>query len=218
MHYTIDEGKVYLVGDIFDKADLTINNLKEIDLENASVIFLGNALINEVNFSKFANFADSRSVELYFLKGFQDNYFNCHPHMHFIDKSCEIDIFGNKGMFIPNLAGHEDEPMIPDDFIDYGENRKKIDFIIGCGGPVLADFFKTDEEFHKNYLKHGIFTEKHKEEQSVYRKILQRYRPRRWYCGHYRMSRQTKFVWDNWSDDGVINLRILNVGEISRIA
>ena len=215
-HYIIDEGMVYLIGDILDDTKNVISKLNEIDLEGSNLIFLGNALVE--NSKELCDYLSGKNINAYFIRGNQTDNFLKNENFYYISEPCEIDIFGNKGLIIPNLIGHDDEPTVPWDFIDYGENRKKVDFIIGHGGPVLADFFKTDKQYHQDYLKLGMFTDERKHEQDVYRKILQRYRPRRWYCGHYQMSRQTKFVWDNWSDDGVINLRILDKGEISRIA
>lgn len=199
-----------------DDTKAVISKLNEIDLEGSNLIFLGNALVE--NSEELCDYLSEKNINVYFIRGNQTDNFLKKENFYYISEPCEIDIFGNKGLIIPNLIGHDDEPIVPWDFIDYGENRKKVDFIIGHGGPMLADFFKTDKQYHQDYLKLGMFTDERKHEQDVYRKILQRYRPRRWYCGHYQMSRQTKFVWDNWSDDGVINLRILDKGEISRIA
>lgn len=215
-HYIIDEGMVYLIGDILDDTKNVISKLNEIELEGSTLIFLGNSLVE--NSEELINYLVEKNIVSYFIRGNCPDAFTKKNNFHYITEPCEIDIFGNKGLIIPNLIGHDDEPVLPWDYTDYGENRKRVDFVIGHGGPVLADFFKTDKKYHQDYLKHGMFTDERKHEQNVYRKILQRYRPRRWYCGHYQMSRQTKFVWDNWSDDGVINLRILDKGEISRIA
>lgn len=209
-------GWFILSGDILDDTKAVISKLNEIDLEGSNLIFLGNALVE--NSEELSDYLSEKDINVYFIRGSQPDNFEKRENFYYISEPCEIDIFGNKGLIIPNLIGHDDVPVVPWDFIDYGENRKKVDFIIGHGGPVLADFFKTDKKYHQDYLKHGMFTDERKYEQNLYRKILQRYRPRRWYCGHYHMSRQTKFVWDNWSDDGVINLRILDKGEISRIA
>lgn len=209
-------GWFILSGDILDDTKVVISKLNEIDLEGSNLIFLGNALVE--NSEELNDYLSGKNINVYFIRGNQTDNFIKKENFYYISEPCEIDIFGNKGLIIPNLIGHDDEPIVPWDFIDYGENRKKVDFIIGHGGPVLADFFKTDKQYHQDYLKLGMFTDERKYEQDVYRKILQRYRPRRWYCGHYQMSRQTKFVWDNWSDDGVINLRVLDKGEISRIA
>lgn len=215
-HYIIDEGMVYLIGDILDDTKNVISKLDEIELEGSTLIFLGNSLVE--NSEELYDYLSKKNIDVYFIRGNQTDNFLKKENFYYISEPCELDIFGNKGLIIPNLIGHDNEPIMPWDFIDYGENRKKVDFIIGHGGPMLADFFKTDKQYHRDYLKLGMFTDERKHEQDVYRKILQRYRPRRWYCGHYQMSRQTKFVWDNWSDDGVINLRILDKGEISRIA
>lgn len=215
-HYKIDDGKVYLIGDILGDNNVIIQKLEEIDLEGSNLIFLGNALSN--NEEILLDYLNSKNIDVYFIRGNQVDNISKLNNFHYISEPCEIDIFGNKGLIIPNLIGHDDEPVMPWDFIDYGENRKKVDFVIGHGGPVLADFFKTGKEYHQEYLKYGMFTDERKHEQDVYRKILCRYRPRRWYCAHYQMSHQSKFVWDNWSDDGIISLRILDKCEISRIA
>jgi hypothetical protein len=67
-------------------------------------------------------------------------------------------------------------------------------------------------------LKDGFLVQDLDNEQKQLRGILRRYRPKRWYCGHYHFEKDTKFVWDNWSDDGVIHLKIVPKQKIMRIA
>ena len=42
-HYIIDEGMVYLIGDILDDTKNVISKLNEIELEGSTLIFLGNS-------------------------------------------------------------------------------------------------------------------------------------------------------------------------------
>lgn len=111
-----------------------------------------------------------------------------------------------------------DKIDLPPDFIDYGEGLKNIDFIIGHTGPVHSDIFKEQQTGCECYLKDGFLVQDLDNEQKLLRGILRRYRPKRWYCGHYHFEKDTKFVWDNWSDDGVIHLKIVPKQKIMRIA
>lgn len=111
-----------------------------------------------------------------------------------------------------------DKVELPPDFIDYGEGLKNIDFIIGHTGPVHNDIFKEQKTGCEKYLQDGFLVQELDDEQKLLRNILRRYRPKRWYCGHYHFEKDTKFVWDNWSDDGVIHLKIVPKHGIMRIA
>lgn len=111
-----------------------------------------------------------------------------------------------------------DKVELPPDFIDYGEGLKNIDFVIGHTGPVHNDIFKEQKTGCEKYLQDGFLVQDLDNEQKLLRGILRRYRPKRWYCGHYHFEKDTKFVWDNWSDDGVIHLKIVPKHGIMRIA
>ena len=111
-----------------------------------------------------------------------------------------------------------DKVELPPDFIDYGEGLKNIDFVIGHTGPVHNDIFKEQKTGCEKYLQDGFLVQDLDDEQKLLRGILRRYRPKRWYCGHYHFEKDTKFVWDNWSDDGVIHLKIVPKHGIMRIA
>lgn len=111
-----------------------------------------------------------------------------------------------------------DKVELPPDFIDYGEGLKNIDFVIGHTGPVHNDIFKEQKTGCEKYLQDGFLVQDLDDEQKLLRSILRRYRPKRWYCGHYHFEKDTKFVWDNWSDDGVIHLKIVPKHGILRIA
>jgi hypothetical protein len=115
-----------------------------------------------------------------------------------------------------------DFPEAPYDMENFGENRTHVDFIIGHSGPIYDTFLK---EAGGEYEKYSHFFKEDKElqddlkrEQDYFKQILRRFRPRRWYCGHYHVSKSVKYVWDNWTDDGVINLRTVGKQEIIRIA
>lgn len=111
-----------------------------------------------------------------------------------------------------------DKVELPPDFIDYGEGLKNIDFVIGHTGPIHNDIFKEQKTGCEKYLQNGFLVQDLDDEQKILRSILRRYRPKRWYCGHYHFEKDTKFVWDNWSDDGVIHLKIVPKHGIMRIA
>ena len=117
-----------------------------------------------------------------------------------------------------NYWSEHDKIELPPDFIDYGEGLKNIDFVIGHTGPVHNDIFKEQKTGCEKYLKDGFLVQDLDEEQKLLRGILKRYRPKRWYCGHYHFEKDTKFVWDNWSDDGIIHLKIVPKHGIMRIA
>ena len=117
-----------------------------------------------------------------------------------------------------NYWPEHDKVELPPDFIDYGEGLKNIDFVIGHTGPIYNDIFKDQKTDYEMYLKDGFLVKDLENEQKLLRSILKRYRPKRWYCGHYHFEKDTKFVWDNWSDDGVIHLKIVPKQKIMRIA
>lgn len=143
-----------------------------------------------------------------------------------------ININGNVGIIISgavtlnradltegiNYWSEYDKVDMPPDFIDYGEGLKNIDFVIGHTGPVYSDIFKEQQTGCERYLKDGFLVNDLENEQKQLRSILKRYRPKRWYCGHYHFEKDTKYVWDNWSDDGVIHLKIVPKQKIMRIA
>lgn len=149
-----------------------------------------------------------------------------------IDSNTRITINGNVGIIISgavtinradltegvNYWSEYDKVDLPPDFVDYGESLKNIDFIIGHTGPVHKDIFKDQQTGCEKYLKDGLLVNDLENEQKQLRAILTRYRPKRWYCGHYHFEKDTKFVWDNWSDDGAIHLKIVPKQGILRIA
>ena len=149
-----------------------------------------------------------------------------------IDSSTRISINGNVGIALSgavtlnradltegvNYWPEYDKVDLPPDFVDYGESLKNVDFIIGHTGPVHKDIFKGQQTGCEKYLKDGLLVNDLENEQKQLRAILTRYRPKRWYCGHYHFEKDTKFVWDNWSDDGAIHLKIVPKQGILRIA
>ena len=149
-----------------------------------------------------------------------------------IGSHTRITINGNKGITISgavslnrseltegvNYWSEYDKVDLPPDFIDYGEGLKDIDFVIGHTGPVYSDIFKEQKTGCEKYLKDGFLVNDLENEQKVLRDILKRYHPKRWYCGHYHFEKDIKYVWDNWSDNGVIHLKIVPKHGIMRIA
>lgn len=153
-----------------------------------------------------------------------------------IGSHTEMNINGNIGAIVPGAISLNrslltegenywkvgDFPEAPYDMENFGENRTHVDFIIGHSGPIYSSFLKEAggeyDKYSKVFSKDEALQDDLKKEQDYFRAILRRYRPRRWYCGHYHISKNVKFVWDNWSDDGIINLRTINKQEIVRIA
>ena len=149
-----------------------------------------------------------------------------------IDSNTRITINGNVGIIISgavtinradltegvNYWPEHDKIDLPSDYIDFGEGLKNIDFVIGHTGPVHSDIFKEQQTGCERYLKDGFLVQDLDNEQKLLRGVLRRYRPKRWYCGHYHFEKDTKFVWDNWTDDGVIHLKIVPKQKIMRIA
>ena len=237
----IEASPVYIVGDLHDKPSSLIDKVKELNLHNCNIFFVGDMNFVEAEasiqlFSELDKELFEREINSYVIRGDLDN-----PHLwnnldfwkNFqsfkpVDSSTRLKINGNIGIIIDGastlLSKNEtkiwpdcNKPSLPFDYVDLGESLKNIDFVIGHGGPILSDFFKFQKGY-ENYLKEGLLHPDLAEEQKIYRQLLQRYRPKRWYCGHYHISKQTKYVWDNWSNDGVINIKIINEGEILRIA
>lgn len=153
-----------------------------------------------------------------------------------IGSHTELNINGNIGAIIPgaislnriqltegvNYWSDYDFPEAPYDMENFGENRTHVDFIIGHSGPIYDGIFNDANEYK-------VWADRFKEidkqleedldkEQKYFKEILKRYRPRRWYCGHYHFSKSEKYVWDNWADGAIINLRAINKQEIVRIA
>lgn len=234
---------VYLVGDLYKKDKLDNDELDLGDLKNCTLFFLGNMVFanKEDAMDKFAKLDQElyeRNIISYVIKGDSDNpelwadetKWPSFKSFQAVDSNTRIELNGNRGIIISGAINPKAVDVkgeiehfrhkvdMPPDIVDYGENLKKIDFVIGHSGPVLSDFFKDRPELQKLYLDKGFFKEVYANEQKEFRAILKRYRPNRWYCGHYNISKDTKFVWDNWSDDGAIHLKILKKNEIMRIA
>lgn len=195
-------------------------------------------------FKKLDKQLTERNIISYVIRGNHDNPSLWSSHEKCIDlwarftsfkpinSNTRITINDNKGIIISgavtinradltegvNYWSDYDKVDLPPDFIDYGEGLKNIDFIIGHTGPVHSDIFKEQQTGCEHYLKDGFLVQDLDNEQKQLREILRRYRPKRWYCGHYHFEKDTKFVWDNWSDDGVIHLKIVPKQKIIRIA
>lgn len=153
-----------------------------------------------------------------------------------IGSHTELNINGNIGAIVPgavslnrslltegkNYWKDGDFPEAPYDMENFGENRTHVDFIIGHSGPIYNSFLKEAggeyDKYSKFFSEDKELQDDLKKEQDYFRAILRRFRPRRWYCGHYHVTKTVKYVWDNWSDDGVIALRAINKHEIVRIA
>jgi predicted phosphodiesterase len=195
-------------------------------------------------FKKLDKQLTDRNIESYVIRGNHDNpslwcsrekVLDLWPRFTSfkpIDSNTRITINGNVGIIISgavtinradlkegvNYWPEYDKIDLPPDFIDYGEGLKNIDFVIGHTGPVHSDIFKEQQTGCERYLKDGFLVQDLYNEQKLLRGILRRYRPKRWYCGHYHFEKDTKFVWDNWTDDGVIHLKIVPKQKIMRIA
>lgn len=153
-----------------------------------------------------------------------------------IGSHTELNINGNIGAIVPgavslnrslltegkNYWKDGDFPEAPYDMENFGENRTRVDFIIGHSGPIYDSFLKEAggeyDKYSKFFSEDKELQDDLKKEQDYFKQILRRFRPRRWYCGHYHVAKSVKYVWDNWSDDGVIALRTINKHEIVRIA
>lgn len=240
-YISIQTSPVYLVGDLLGETEEFVEKIRKMNLRDCSLFFVGNMnfvddeLANDA-FSYLDEELFQRNIFSYVIRGNLDN-----PHLwndsdfwrgfrsfRAVGSSTRLNINGNIGIVIDGASTliqdkdtkiwpEFDKPSYPFDFEDFGESLKNVDFVIGHGGPVLSDFFRLQKGY-EIYMKDGFLNPKLGEEQRIYRQILRRYRPKRWYCGHYQISKHTKFVWDNWSDDGTIDLKIINKGEILRIA
>lgn len=153
-----------------------------------------------------------------------------------IGSHTELNINGNIGAIVPgavslnrslltegkNYWKNGDFPEAPYDMENFGENRTHVDFIIGHSGPIYDSFLKEVggeyDKYSKFFIEDRELQDDLKKEQDYFKQILRRFRPRRWYCGHYHVTKSVKYVWDNWSDNGVIALRVINKHEIVRIA
>lgn len=228
----IEGEEVYLAGGIYDDITTIISEIEKQNLCNCHLFFLGNLNIKSTadlddKFLPLYHILKKYNICSYIIRGSNDepsiwnNKFECelrdHSLMRFVDERTRLYINDNKGLIVPAVSD-DDKPKLPSDIKDFGENRKNVDFVFGHGGPVLADFFKQDLELSEKYLKYGLFKDNFKANQDEYKKILHRYRPKRWYCSHYLIDKQTKFVWDNWSDDGIISLKMLAPCSLLRIA
>jgi len=243
-YISIDNIPVYLVGDIHNNHKDFTESLVSEGLSNCVFIFLGDMPFENAGnaYQQFRELDDElakRNICSFIIRGNLDN-----PHL-WNDKSfwsgfisfkpvnsnTRFNINGNIGIVIDGAVTFDkeslveninywpeyDSPSLPYDFKDYGENLKNVDFIIGHSGPILNDFLKEHPGVEK-FLENGFLKENLANEQKIYRQILKRYRPKRWYCGHYHFEKNMKFVWDNWSDDGVIHLKIVPKQKIMRIA
>ena len=236
----IEASPVYIVGDLHNKVALFIDKVKELDLRNCSIFFVGDMSFADKEtavscFSSLDKELFEREISSYIIRGDLDNpylwndsnFWENFQSFKPVNSSTRLKINGNIGIIIDSASTLLDnktktwqdynKPSLPFDYVDLGESLKNVDFVIGHGGPVLSDFFKFQKGYEA-YLKEGILHPDLAEEQKIYRQLLHRYRPRRWYCGHYHISKHTKYVWDNWSNDGVIDIKIINEGEILQIA
>lgn len=240
-YISIQMSPVYVIGDLFDEVDTFLAKIQEMNLRDCSIFFVGNMnfVDDELSHNNFSYLDDElyqRNIFSYVIRGNLDNphlwnesdFWKGFRSLRPVDSSTRLNINGNIGIVIAGSSTlirdenmqiwpEYDKPCFPPDFEDFGESLKNVDFVIGHGGPILSDFFKNQKGYEV-YLKDGFLNPILNAEQKIYRQILRRYRPKRWYCGHYCMSNHTKFVWDNWSDDGTIDLKIINKSEILRIA
>lgn len=241
---TIENKPVYLIGDIHGDYNFLLSKIEELNLYNCIFFFLGDMGFNNFqaasnNFIKLDNKLFTRKIESYIIRGDNDdpelwqnaNFWKQFVSFKPVNSNTRVSINDNIGIIIEgattldksNLIENKDYwlnaniPVTPYDIQDFGENLKKIDFVIGHGGPILTEFLKQTKNYEE-YLKDTPLQKKLEAEQRIYKQILRRYRPKRWYCGHYHLDVDTKFVWDNWSDDGVIHLKIINKHTILRIA
>ena len=243
----IDNTPVYLVGDLHTNyKQFKEQFVNDESLRDCIFIFLGDMDFRDEEiaynqFKKLDKQLTDRNIVSYVIRGNHDNpnLWTSQTNLWFsftsfkpIDSNTRITINGNVGIIISgavtinrtvltegvNYWPDYDKVDLPPDFIDYGEGLKNIDFIIGHTGPVHNDIFKEQQTGCEHYLKDGFLVNDLENEQKQLRSILKRYRPKRWYCGHYHFEKDTKYVWDNWSDDGVIHLKIVPKQKIMRIA
>lgn len=237
---------IYLIGDLHSKyADFYKLVDSDYTLKDCVFIFLGDFGICEYKPTHEQIELDSlltrRNIDGYVIRGEQDNpelWLNSPAQVSFwknfyalkpIGSNTRININENIGLIIsgaltelaekPANESSYTEIDMPSDLVDYGECLKNVDFIIGHCGPVYSDIFKnSSNDEHEKCLAYGLLSDKFEDEQKQIRSILKRYNPKRWYCGHYHMNKDIKFVWDNWSDDGIIALKIVDKLQIYRIA
>lgn len=243
----IQHSPVYLIGDLhtnYKQFKEQFENDKS--LRDCIFIFLGDMDFRDEEtaynqFKKLDKQLTERNIKSYVIRGNHDNpklwssqtdlwlkFTSFKP----IDSNTRININGNIGIIISgavtinradltegvNYWSEYDKIDLPSDYIDFGEGLKNIDFVIGHTGPVHSDIFKEQQTGCERYLKDGFLVQDLDNEQKLLRGVLRRYRPKRWYCGHYHFEKDTKFVWDNWTDDGVIHLKIVPKQKIMRIA
>ena len=243
----IQHSPVYLIGDLhtnYKQFKEQFENDKS--LKDCIFIFLGDMDFRDEEtaynqFKKLDKQLTERNIKSYVIRGNHDNpnlwssqtdlwlkFTSFKP----IDSNTRITINGNVGIIISgavtinradlsegaNYWSEHDKIDLPSDYIDFGEGLKNIDFVIGHTGPVHSDIFKEQQTGCERYLKDGFLVQDLDNEQKLLRGVLRRYRPKRWCCGHYHFEKDTKFVWDNWSDDGVIHLKIIPKQKIMRIA
>lgn len=243
----IDNTPVYLIGDLHTNYKQFKEQFEDDkSLRDCIFIFLGDMDFRDEEtaynqFKKLDKQLTERNIKSYVIRGNHDNpnlwssqtdlwlkFTSFKP----IDSNTRININGNIGIIISgavtinradltegvNYWSEYDKIDLPSDYIDFGEGLKNIDFVIGHTGPVHSDIFKEQQTGCERYLKDGFLVQDLDNEQKLLRGVLRRYRPKRWYCGHYHFEKDTKFVWDNWTDDGVIHLKIVPKQKIMRIA
>lgn len=239
---------VYLVGDLHTNYKEFKERLEaDKSLKDCTFIFLGDMDFRDEEtaynqFKALDKILSERNISSYVIRGNHDNpklwvhedigFWNRFQSFRPIGSHTRININNNVGIIISgavsinradltpgvNYWPEYDKVELPPDFVDYGESLKNVDFIIGHTGPVHKDIFKEQQTGCEKYLKDGFLVNDLENEQKQLRAILKRYRPKRWYCGHYHFEKDTKFVWDNWSDDGAIHLKIVPKQGILRIA
>ena len=236
LHTNYKEFKEHLEADKSLK-DCTFIFLGDMDFRDEEIAY------NQ--FKALDKMLSERNIGSYVIRGNHDNpkfwedenpenieFWNRFQSFRPIGSRTRININNNVGIIISgavsinradltpgvNYWPEYDKVELPPDFVDYGESLKNVDFIIGHTGPVHKDIFKEQQTGCEKYLKDGFLVNDLENEQKQLRAILKRYRPKRWYCGHYHFEKDTKFVWDNWSDDGAIHLKIVPKQGILRIA
>ena len=243
----IDNTPVYLIGDLHTNYKQFKEQFENDEtLRDCIFIFLGDMDFRDEEtaynqFKKLDKQLTERNIKSYVIRGNHDNpnlwssqtdlwlkFTSFKP----INSNTRITINGNVGIIISgavtinradltegvNYWSEHDKIDLPPDYIDFGEGLKNIDFVIGHTGQVHSDIFKEQQTGCERYLKDGFLVQDLDNEQKLLRGVLRRYRPKRWYCGHYHFEKDTKFVWDNWTDDGVIHLKIVPKQKIMRIA
>ena len=244
----IQHTPVYLVGDLHTNYKEFKERLEaDKSFKDCTFIFIGDMDFRDEEtaynqFKTLDKMLSERNISSYVIRGNHDNpklwedenieFWNRFQSFRPIGSYTRININNNVGIIISgavsinradltpgvNYWPEYDKVELPPDFVDYGESLKNVDFIIGHTGPVHKDIFKEQQTGCEKYLKDGFLVNDLENEQKQLRAILKRYRPKRWYCGHYHFEKDTKFVWDNWSDDGAIHLKIVPKQGVLRIA